>query len=268
MDDKAVCIHRTSWKYHLRWCRDIGRRTPATRPAPLPSTPPPGAWLPCRPPHPGGPAPLPPTVPPEGPAPLPSGRQSPTGLPVPLQGLLPPCPGGRGVTRPGLCRSSCPFPTLFPRLPLLRGFACLLPIPGWSCRPGPPSAHSLMGSNPGPPRSIFPQKTVSRCYSALAMSNQDNEPGRKNQTAVGADGDGKSIDINVSFHHALLRHEERRISTHTLTAHLLGELKTTRGCASLFLSTQGPSAPPPTTGDVHSSLPGFRNASPLRRVSG
>lgn len=70
-------------------------------------------------------------------------------------------------------------------------------------------------------RSIFPQKAVSRCYSALAMSNQDNEPGKKNQTAVGAAG-GKSIDIHVSPHHALLRHEERRASTLTLTAHLLG----------------------------------------------
>ena len=101
--------------------------------------PPQRARLPCRPPHPGGPAPLPPHLVPGGPGPLPSGRRGPTGLPVPLQGLLPPCSGGRGVTRPGLCRSSCPFPALFPRLPLLRM----------------PASHPRMGPPPGSPLGTF-----------------------------------------------------------------------------------------------------------------
>ena len=118
-----------------------------------------GAQLPCRPHCPGGPDPQPCTEPPGGPAPLPSTtaggpsslrstslpsrRRSPTGLPVPLPG---------GFSCLGLCRSSCPFPALFPRLLFLRYFARLLPIPRWSHRLGTPSAHSLMGSNPGPPR--------------------------------------------------------------------------------------------------------------------
>ena len=159
MDDKAVYTHRMSWKRDSGWCRDTGRRTPTTCLAPLlstaprgPSSPavhtargaripspaqsPRGVRLPCHPPQPGGPSSLQST-------PLPSRRRSPTGLPVPLPG---------GFSCLGLCRSSCPFPALFPRLLLLRYFARLLPIPRWSHRLGTPSAHSLMGSNPGPPR--------------------------------------------------------------------------------------------------------------------
>lgn len=104
-----------------------------------------GAQLPCRPHRPGGPG-----SPPVHGTTL--QKVKPHWAPSPAAGgLLSPCGGGRGVTSPGLCRSSCPFPALFPRLPLLWCFARLLP----SLQMEPPHrspSHSLMGNNPGPPR--------------------------------------------------------------------------------------------------------------------
>ena len=236
MDDKAVYTHRTSWKHHSGWCRDTGRRTPTTCRAPVihgtqgaqlpcrpphsgapalvrstapggPSSPvvhtawgawlpspaqrPWGAWLPCRPRHPGGPG-----SPPVHAAAL--QKAKPQWAPSPAGGLLPPCAGRRGVTRPGLCHSSCPFPALFPRLPLLCCFICLLPIPGWSHHLGSPLSTFTHGEQPQasrrrrPSGSICPQKAVPRRYSVLAMGNQDNQPGRQNQTAVGLTGTGRA----------------------------------------------------------------------------
>ena len=191
---------------------------------------------------------LPSTPPPGGPAPLPSttsrGPSSPSPPPRP-RGARPPAvrkarphwaPSPAAGAPPALFRRAwgdppwalpfiLPLPRLVPETPA-PPHACFPSPDGATAREPPRHIHSW-GATAGLPageasRSIFPQKAVSRCYSALAMSNQDNEPGRKNQTAVGAAGDGRSIDIHVSFHHALLRHEERRASTHTLTAHLLG----------------------------------------------
>lgn len=185
-----------------------------------------GAQLPCRPHRPGGPG-----SPPVHGTTL--QKVKPHWAPSPAAGgLLSPCGGGRGVTSPGLCRSSCPFPALFPRLPLLWCFARLLPIPPDGATAQVPLTFTH-GEQPWasprrrPSGSICPQKAIPRCYSVLVMSNQDNQPGRQNQTAVGLTGTGRASTLLVSFHHALLRHEERRISTHALTAHLLGELKTT-----------------------------------------
>ena len=185
MDDKAIYTHRMSWKRDSGWCRDTGRRTPTTRLAPLlstaprgPSSPavhtvrgarlpspaqsPRGAWLlcrprrprgvrlPCRPPQPGGPSSLWSTPPP-------SRRRSPTGLPVPPPG---------GFSCLGLCRSSCPFPALFPRLLLLHYFTRLLPIPRWSHRLGGSISTFTHGEQPRasprrrPSGSICPQKAV------------------------------------------------------------------------------------------------------------
>lgn len=185
----------------------------------------PPAWLPCHPRHPGGPAPLPSTVPggPSSPAVhsargaqlpcrphRPGGPGSPPVHGTTLQkakphwapspaagGLLSPCGGGRGVTSPGLCRSSCPFPALFPRLPLLWCFPRLLPIPPDGATMWVPLTFTH-GEQPWasprrrPSGSICPQKAVPRCYSVLVMSNQDNQPGRQNQTAVGLTGTGRA----------------------------------------------------------------------------
>lgn len=162
----------------------------------------------------GGPAPLLSTLPggPGSPAPhsAPGGpgsppvhaaalqKAKPQWAPSPAGGLLPPCAGRRGVTRPGLCHSSCPFPALFPRLPLLCCFICLLPIPGWSHHLGSPLSTFTHGEQPQasprrrPSGSICPQKAVPRRYSVLAMGNQDNQPGRQNQTAVGLTGTGRA----------------------------------------------------------------------------
>lgn len=157
-----------------------------------------GAQLPCRPHRPGGPG-----SPPVHGTTL--QKAKPHWAPSPAAGgLLSPCGGGRGVTSPGLCRSSCPFPALFPRLPLLWCFPRLLPIPPDGATTRVPLTFTH-GEQPWaspqrrPSGSICPQKAVPRCYSVLVMSSQDNQPGRQNQTAVGLTGMGRASTLLFPF---------------------------------------------------------------------